>query len=100
MLSSFADLVALNPHPFVRPVISQDGGPMVIKGGRHPVIASLPQQQLCSSFVPNDLFFTALDNMHIVSGPNGAGKVTHTLTYIHTYIHRHRYIYLLYYVPT
>ena len=83
MLASFADLVALNPHPFSRPVISEDG-PMVIKAGRHPVIASLPQQQLCSSFVPNDLFFTALDNMHIVSGPNGAGKVTKIHLYILT----------------
>ena len=74
MLASFADLVALNPHPFTRPVLCEEG-PLVIKAGRHVVVSSLPQQQLTSSFVPNDLFISSLDNMQIISGPNGSGKV-------------------------
>src|SRR5688572_30258484 len=76
MLSSFADLVALNPHPFSRPVLKADG-PLVIKAGRHPVISSLAVQQLTSSFVANDLFMSPLDNMHIITGPNGAGKTVY-----------------------
>ena len=32
MLTSFADLVALSPHPFVRPVLSE-GGPTVVQAG-------------------------------------------------------------------
>ena len=74
MLSSFADLVALSPHPFSRPVINADG-PVVVKAGRHPVICSLPLQQMASSFVANDLFLSPLENLHVVTGPNGSGKV-------------------------
>ncbi len=95
MLTSFADLVAMSPHPFSRPVLKTDG-PMVphtsskhhlamftrifvvlqvIKAGRHPVISSQAVQQLTSSFVANDLFMSPLDNMHVITGPNGAGKV-------------------------
>lgn len=85
MLLSFADLVALNPHPFSRPILN-DEGPMVIKAGRHPVVSSLPQQQMSSSFVPNDLFISSLDNMHIVSGPNGSGKVCHSSQNLQCYL--------------
>ena len=74
MLTSFADLVALSPHPFTRPVIKADG-PIVVKAGRHPVICTLHIQQLSSSFVANDLFLSPLENLHVITGPNGAGKV-------------------------
>lgn len=74
MLSSFADLVALSPHPFTRPVMKTDG-PIVIKAGRHPVISTLPIQQMTSSFVANDLFLSPLENLHVITGPNGSGKV-------------------------
>jgi DNA mismatch repair ATPase MutS len=73
MLTSFADLVALSPHPFSRPVLKADG-PMVVKAGRHPVISCQSVQQLASSFVANDLFMSPLDNMHVITGPNGSGK--------------------------
>ena len=75
MLSSFADLVALSPHPYTRPVLCP-GGPLVVKAGRHPVVSTLPLQQLASSFVANDLFLSPLENVHIITGPNGAGKVS------------------------
>lgn len=74
MLASFADLVALSPHPYTRPILQPDG-PLVVKAGRHPVISTLPQQQLASSFVANDLFLSPLENLHIITGPNGSGKV-------------------------
>jgi DNA mismatch repair protein MutS len=74
MLTSFADLVALSPHSYTRPLLQNDG-PLVVKAGRHPVISVLPQQQLASSFVTNDLFLSPLENLHIITGPNGSGKV-------------------------
>lgn len=74
MLTSFADLVALSPHPYTRPMIHADG-PIVVKAGRHPVVSTLSLQQLTSSFVANDLFMSPLENLHVVTGPNGAGKV-------------------------
>jgi hypothetical protein len=77
MLTSFADLVALSPHPYTRPVLVIDG-PMVVKAGRHPVVCILPVQQMLSSFVANDTFLSPLENLHIVTGPNGAGKVRDT----------------------
>lgn len=75
MLSSFADLVALSPHPYMRPVLCAEG-PLVVKAGRHPVVSTLPLQQLASSFVANELFLSPLENVHIITGPNGAGKVS------------------------
>ena len=74
MLCSFADLVATSPHAFCRPQLRLDG-PLVVKSGRHPVISTLPLQQMASSFVANDLFLSPLENLHIITGPNGSGKV-------------------------
>lgn len=84
MLTSFADLVALSPHPFTRPVMASDG-PLVVQAGRHPVVSTLPLQQLASSFVANDLFLSPLENEHIITGPNGAGKVCKILL-VYTHI--------------
>ena len=47
--------------------------------GRHPVVSTLPLQQLSSSFVANDLFLSPLENVHVITGPNGAGKVRYIL---------------------
>ena len=74
MLVSFADLVALTPHVYTRPLLNLDG-PLVIQAGRHPVISTLPLQQMTSSFVANDLFISPLENLHLITGPNGSGKV-------------------------
>lgn len=74
MLCSFADVVSLSPHTFVRPVLQYEG-PLVVKEGYHPVIVNMSIQQMKSSFVPNDFFMSPLDNMRIISGPNGSGKV-------------------------
>jgi DNA mismatch repair protein MSH4 len=90
MLVSFADLVALDLNVFSRPALSESG-PIVIKGGRHPIICSLPNvhhqhasassQQLqaggSSSFVPNDVFLNPAENFCIITGPNGAGKTVY-----------------------
>jgi DNA mismatch repair protein MSH4 len=74
MLTSFADLVALCPHPYTRPIITEDG-PLVIKSGRHCIISKLGRQQLfSSSFVANDTFLSPLENFQIITGSNGSGK--------------------------
>lgn len=74
MLTSFADLVALCPHPYTRPIITDDG-PLVIKSGRHCIISKLGRQQLfSSSFVANDTFLSPLENFQIITGSNGSGK--------------------------
>lgn len=74
MLSAFADLVALSPHTFTRPQL-QTEGPLVVKEGRHPVISTLRAHTFASSFVANDAFISPLENVHIITGPNGSGKV-------------------------
>lgn len=94
MLTSFADLVALCPHPYTRPVITGDG-PIVVKSGRHPVISTLPLQQLTSSFVANDLFLSPLENVHIITGPNGAGKVQNNVNQFISSCHIYRYYAIL-----
>ncbi len=75
MLTSFADLAALSPHPYARPLLKTDSSAICIKGGRHPVVSCQAVQQLSSSFVANDLLMGPAEHMHVITGPNGAGKV-------------------------
>lgn len=75
MLTSFAELAALSPHPFTIPSITEHG-PIVIKAGRHPIISAQVGHHTSTSFVPNDVLLSIYDNMHIITGPNGSGKVT------------------------
>jgi DNA mismatch repair ATPase MutS len=123
MLAAFADLVALSPQKYTRPVLVDDPSaavenghlpiagraaessrsgtsanasargatshPLVIKAGRHPIISSLRQEGGAtgshgnsgsggggSGFVPNDCFLGPLDNVQVITGPNGSGKVS------------------------
>ncbi len=59
---------------YVRPQINSEGR-IQIRGGRHPVVeASLP----AGDFVPNDTLMDPGDRrMHIITGPNMAGKSTY-----------------------
>lgn len=99
MLSSFADLVALSPHPYTRPVLCAEG-PLVVKAGRHPVISTLPLQQLASSFVANDLFLSPLENVHIITGPNGAGKVSGIVIFYYVSDEVSKHVNLSIFIPT
>ena len=58
---------------YVRPEMAE-GGPLVIEGGRHPVVEQmLPDEE----FVPNDLFLDdEQQQVLIITGPNMAGKST------------------------
>jgi DNA mismatch repair protein MutS len=73
-LDVFAALaeVAQN-NRFVRPTV--DGGDVIeIKAGRHPVVEKLMGG---SNFIPNDTYLDgAQSQVHIITGPNSAGKST------------------------
>ncbi|CAE7746686.1 MSH4, partial [Symbiodinium microadriaticum] len=71
MLSSFADLAALSALVYSRPEVTE-AGPLVIDGGRHPVMSSLQPLH----FVENSAFVNSLQNFQVVTGPNGSGKST------------------------
>ena len=52
-----------------------DGGEIVIRDGRHPVVEKMLKSSL---FVPNDTRLDAMDNREmIITGPNMAGKSTY-----------------------
>lgn len=58
---------------YVRPELA-DGGPLVIEGGRHPVVERrLP----AGAFVPNDVTLGADADVVVLTGPNMAGKSTY-----------------------
>lgn len=57
---------------YVRPQLNEESG-LEITRGRHPII----EQNLdLVRFVPNDVSFTAEDRIHVITGPNMAGKST------------------------
>lgn len=59
---------------FVRPTISNDGE-ILIKSGRHPIVEFKNKDE---SFIPNDTILDLDKNMiHIITGPNMAGKSTY-----------------------
>lgn len=58
-------------HHYCRPQLT-DQGAIHIQQGRHPVVEQLLPER---SFVPNDVTLdTAQDQLHILTGPNMAGK--------------------------
>ncbi|SEQ56562.1 DNA mismatch repair protein MutS [Lachnospiraceae bacterium NE2001] len=59
---------------YVRPAITEDGI-IDIKGGRHPVIEKIMNQD---DFIPNDTYLDGQGNrIMIITGPNMAGKSTY-----------------------
>ncbi len=61
-------------YGFTRPIINDFGTPLNLKGGRHPVVEGLINEQ----FIPNDTLIDCADNrMIIITGPNMAGKSTY-----------------------
>lgn len=95
LLVSFADLVLSSPREWCCPVI-RDGGPLVIKEGRHPIMAELSSEHRGKfiikrdgaaqsrdnhdkvGFVPNNTFVDDMTSLHVISGVNGSGKTTYT----------------------
>jgi DNA mismatch repair protein MutS len=69
--------VALHNN-YVRPVLSEEDR-LEISGGRHPVVERMPLRDadgLAISFVPNDVRLSREELIHIITGPNMAGKST------------------------
>jgi DNA mismatch repair protein MutS len=63
--------VAVN-RGYVRPVLTE-ANELRIKDGRHPVVE---QALKLERFVPNDCCFSERERIHIITGPNMAGKST------------------------
>ncbi|MEM9702378.1 MAG: DNA mismatch repair protein MutS, partial [Planctomycetota bacterium] len=71
VLACFAHLAAT--RRYVRPELSEE--PVLsITAGRHPVLDVL---QPGGQFVPNDTTLSAEDRVHLITGPNMAGKSTY-----------------------
>jgi DNA mismatch repair protein MutS len=65
-------------HNYSRPVLSDDDQ-LEISNGRHPVVETMPLADLegvATSFVPNDVRLSKEELIHIITGPNMAGKST------------------------
>ncbi len=72
VLCSFAK-VAVNNN-YSKPEIAMDGS-ITIKGGRHPVVELMQQEEV---FVPNDTYLNLSTNrMAVITGPNMSGKSTY-----------------------
>ncbi|NUM80836.1 DNA mismatch repair protein MutS [bacterium] len=66
---SLSEVAAANKY--VRPVVN-DGETITIEEGRHPVVEKLlPAGE---PFIPNDLHMDVQSQIHIITGPNMAGK--------------------------
>jgi DNA mismatch repair protein MutS len=72
-LDAFASLAEVAAREgYVRPVLV-DEDVLDIHDGRHPVVEKLLRGE---RFVPNDTIFDAHERLHIITGPNMAGKST------------------------
>lgn len=77
-LSNLDSLLSLakvsNLNNYVRPSFNNEGF-IEIKAGRHPIVESYIKDEF---FVPNDTYIDTKNNMiHIITGPNMAGKSTY-----------------------
>jgi DNA mismatch repair protein MutS len=59
---------------YVRPALTKDDV-LVIRDGRHPVVEKLIDSGI--RYVPNDTHFDSGGRIHIITGPNMAGKSTY-----------------------
>jgi DNA mismatch repair ATPase MutS len=80
MLSSFAELNLTSSRKWTCPNV-REGGALVIKAGRHPIMAELPETHIDGGhdgvgFIPNDTYIDPTQSLHVVSGVNGSGKTT------------------------
>ncbi|MBN1967588.1 MAG: DNA mismatch repair protein MutS, partial [Anaerolineae bacterium] len=72
-LDAFASLAEVAAREgYTRPALS-DEDVLDIRDGRHPVVERMLRGE---RFVPNDTHFDAHERLHIITGPNMAGKST------------------------
>ena len=60
-------------YGYTRPTVD-DGNKIIIENGRHPVVELLLTE---GDFVPNGTQFNSNEEVHIITGPNMAGKSTY-----------------------
>ncbi|HEV7784290.1 MAG TPA: DNA mismatch repair protein MutS, partial [Thermoanaerobaculia bacterium] len=71
-LAAFAEVAAR--QRYVRPVMGEAGGPIILREGRHPVV----EQASRDAFVPNDAELDAEGSQIVLlTGPNMGGKSTY-----------------------
>jgi DNA mismatch repair protein MutS len=59
---------------YSRPILTDDDR-LIIRDGRHPVVERMLPDG--SRYVPNDTHFDTMSRVHIITGPNMAGKSTY-----------------------
>ncbi len=59
---------------YVRPTLTEDDL-LIIQDGRHPVVENSLESGL--RYVPNDTHFDSMSRIHLITGPNMAGKSTY-----------------------
>ncbi|HMZ04325.1 MAG TPA: DNA mismatch repair protein MutS [bacterium] len=71
-LDCYASLAeAAVQNKYVKPVVD-DSAALIIKAGRHPVVERILPPD--APFVPNDLQMNEEEQIHLITGPNMAGK--------------------------
>jgi DNA mismatch repair protein MutS len=70
VFASMAEVAAR--EGYVRPVLTEDDV-LHIRDGRHPVVEKMLHGE---RFVPNDTHFDTQERLHLITGPNMAGKST------------------------
>ncbi len=70
-LASLAEVASANGY--VRPEVNSSTA-ICLKNARHPVVEQL---QSGTMFVPNDAYIDNVERLHIITGPNAAGKSTY-----------------------
>lgn len=61
---------------YCRPTLTDDDL-LVIKDGRHPVVERMLESSGGVRYVPNDVHFDSMSRVHLITGPNMAGKSTY-----------------------
>jgi DNA mismatch repair protein MutS len=76
VISALAEVA--RQHNYSRPILSDDHTLEIING-RHPVVETMPlvdADGLVTAFVPNDVYLSRQELIHIITGPNMSGKST------------------------
>jgi DNA mismatch repair protein MSH4 len=82
MLCGFARQLEMSGKNYVRPALTEDTGPLALVGCRHPVLemsegGSGGGSAVSFHFQENDTWLSVDSSLHVITGPNMAGKSTY-----------------------